>query len=824
MTPGPGRYVEFLWRRRRAVVGVSIALIVGFGLIAQRLELRPSFTELLPENAQSVKDLRRISKRMVSTDLLIVAIEGPERARNAKAADAIAAEIAKLPPRLVARVKHRLDEERAFFEKNKWLYPDLADLATLRDGLEIEIAKKKNPLFVSLDDDEPFDPKAIEKKYQDRVQEIGRFSSGYVANAEGDLFVVLTWPPDTAATEGSGEELSVRVRDILSRLDPERTWGAKATLAGNIETSRQERGALVDDLVLASGVCATLVLGVILLYYRRVRALAYVGFPALVGVAAAFAFAEVAFGGLNMSTAFLGSIILGNGINFPIIFASRYAEEARLHEDVREAVTIALRQTMLPTLVAASAASVAYGSLMLTDFRGFSQFGAIGGVGMLLCWTASVTSLPALIMLWEGRPGAVRMTPPGRTAFSGPAAFLIRRAPAVVVVVGALLTVAAILPIPAYLRDPLEHDFRKLRNRKTLTSGLARVTKSVDKLFGRALTPAVVLADRPDQVPEIKRRLFEQDLALNDKQVLETVETIDSLLPGTPEVQREKIAVLGEIRGLLDDPGFKLLDDEDRARIMEMRPPDGLRPIGVLDLPVVLRRRFEEKDGTLGRILFLYPKDSYSAWRGPDVIRFARATRTIRLASGEVIHSSSNAVITADMVTSVLRDGPRATLFSFLAVALLVVALTRSARGTAMVAGSLCAGVLWMVGGIALVREKVNFLNFIALPITFGIGVDYAVNVYARYRAEGRGSMAHAVQNAGGAVVLCSATTITGYAALLVADNRGLVSFGSLAILGEFACLATGVLLMPAIKELLDRRACRGSPPAMDKPGGDAVA
>src|SRR5207247_581233 len=111
-----------------------------------------------------------------------------------------------------------------------------------------------------------------------------------------------------------------------------------------------------------------------------------------------------------------------------------------------------------------------------------------------------------------------------------------------------------------------------------------------------------------------------------------------------------------------------------------------------------------------------------------------------------------------------------------------------------------------MAGTAAFLDEKVNFLNFVALPITFGIGVDYAVNVYSRYRAEGRGGIFAAVKNTGGAVVLCSATTIIGYGALLVADNRGLVSFGTLAILGEFACLTTGVLVMPAIVEWIDRK------------------
>ena len=101
---------------------------------------------------------------------------------------------------------------------------------------------------------------------------------------------------------------------------------------------------------------------------------------------------------------------------------------------------------------------------------------------------------------------------------------------------------------------------------------------------------------------------------------------------------------------------------------------------------------------------------------------------------------------------------------------------------------------------------RTNFLNFIALPITFGIGVDYGVNIYLRYRLEGRGRVGRAVRATGGAVALCSLTTIIGYGALLVADNRGLRSFGAMAILGEVACLAATLVFMPALLALRERR------------------
>jgi predicted RND superfamily exporter protein len=99
---------------------------------------------------------------------------------------------------------------------------------------------------------------------------------------------------------------------------------------------------------------------------------------------------------------------------------------------------------------------------------------------------------------------------------------------------------------------------------------------------------------------------------------------------------------------------------------------------------------------------------------------------------------------------------------------------------------------------------KLNFINFIALPITFGIGVDYSVNLFQRYlieRDEGlarREAMLRSVANAGGAVLMASLTTVIGYGSLLVARNGSLISFGQAAILGEATCLLAAILVMPA--------------------------
>ena len=94
------------------------------------------------------------------------------------------------------------------------------------------------------------------------------------------------------------------------------------------------------------------------------------------------------------------------------------------------------------------------------------------------------------------------------------------------------------------------------------------------------------------------------------------------------------------------------------------------------------------------------------------------------------------------------------------------------------------------------------------LPITFGIGVDYAVNFYQRYRQSG--SVEESLSASGGAVALCSTTTILGYAALLLADNLAIFSFGLTAVLGEITCLSAALFALPAFLAWRDKRRAAG--------------
>ena len=115
-----------------------------------------------------------------------------------------------------------------------------------------------------------------------------------------------------------------------------------------------------------------------------------------------------------------------------------------------------------------------------------------------------------------------------------------------------------------------------------------------------------------------------------------------------------------------------------------------------------------------------------------------------------------------------------------------------------MVLSVLLAGVALLAGAVIAFNIRINFLNFMAFPITFGIGVEYAINILRRY-GENPSDVGAVVSQTGSAVALCSFTTILGYGSLLQASNQALFSFGVIAVLGEITCLLSAVLLLPAV-------------------------
>src|SRR5690606_23647993 len=150
------------------------------------------------------------------------------------------------------------------------------------------------------------------------------------------------------------------------------------------------------------------------------------------------------------------------------------------------------------------------------------------------------------------------------------------------------------------------------------------------------------------------------------------------------------------------------------------------------DLPELVRAQFTEKDGTVGSPVYVYLNRGLSQSNGHNLLRIADIFESVRLPSGEIAPNASRSTVFAAMIRAMERDGPYSTLMAFLVVVGITLLVARRFLTSASIILSLVCGVLLTVAGAAWLGVRLNFLNFVALPLTFGIGVEYAINLYER--------------------------------------------------------------------------------------------
>ncbi len=711
-----------------------------------------------------------------------------------------------LPPNVVSLATYHVRDVRDFFKRNQWLYVSESDLTTIRDRLRKEIGKRKNPLFMDLGgDDEPVDE--LRRRMTSRDPLGGRFPDGVLSDKSGQYVWIAALPPGGLFGERAGEKLHHAAEQLIRDNNPAAFHpGMQAEVLGPVATLIANRQAVERDILWVTGTCVVVVALSILLFFRRWRAVPLIGVPAVIGTVMAFAAAQLLFGYVNSSTAFLGSIIVGNGINYAIIFMSRYQEQRAAGDDLEQSLERTVAGVLSGTGVAALCASASYASLMLTSFRGFYQFGVMGAIGVLCCWIATFTLLPAMLVVGDRRAeGARARAAPLSLA---PLGRLLMRRPGVLLLASAVMTAVSVFGLWHFTAQPFEYDFRRLNARIAVSETTRQFDASQSSLFGRWPQPTIVLADSADEVEAVRAAIRRQDAALPGPDVIGQIVTVNDILPGTQQLQENKLGLLAEIRKLKQD-ALALADEAEKKRLADIDPPADLQVLAPQDLPPLARRPFTEVDGALGRVLLVYPvEEGISVWSGRDLLKIATVLQRLHISqpggTEKTLDTSGSAVIFASMIRSILRDGPIATGASLLAVVLLILLVMRPLRAAALAIATLLVGVLWMVGAAGLVQVKITFLNFIALPITFGIGAEYAINVISRNQ-ETR-DIVRAVVSTGSAVALCSWTTIVGYGSLLAARNRALQGFGAMAILGEVACLLAAVVALPSLVIWLGRR------------------
>jgi len=843
---GPGartyRFVRWAVHHGRVLWLIALALAVPSTIALVRLyrNLTSEVEELLPRNAPSVTAVDELRRRLpgLSTLGVVVATSSPAELPAAeRLIDDLAARVRAYPPELVRAVKTGTEAaaERRFLAAHLPLFVDLDDLVDIRQRVEARRSwDTRNRLGIAFDEEDsppPLDFSDIEAKYQarfpgvrlptkaSRAETHGR---GRYTDEQSGTTLLLIEGRESSLGAHQARKLLDRVKHDIEALGGPTHYapGLRVGFAGNIAVSVEELSALSADLGKSSVLVVVAVLVVILLYFRWWAALPLLFIPLSIATVVSFGLVTLPpfrVDRLNSSTGFLGSIVVGNGINFGVIWLARYVAARRRAVPLEAALAEAVWGALPGTLVAAVAAATAYASLTITGFRGFRQFGTIGAVGMLACWAATYLLAPSLCAAVERMNG---QGPPARPrADDKPANQTMARLlhwvfarPRAVVGVAVLVTLITFGQLITLNSTHLESDFSKLRRRDTWASGEGYWGRFMDRIIGGNLSPTVILTDSPEEASAVAARLRSE---MAHPPLAGLVANVRSLDDAVPRDQPAKIAEVMRLRKQLTPAVRATMPPERIAEIDRLLGTDGLEPIGLADLPPSLTAGLRESDGALGRVVLVFPRLTKRLWQTAQLEGFIAKLREIAAQAvppgarpGRV---AGTLPVSADITASLQEDAPRASLAALVSVAAVVAVIFRGHVTGMVVIASLLLGIIWMVGATFLFGIKVNYANFAAFPITFGIGVDYAVNIMARFRqerarrprdglpADPARTVERVLLSTGGAVVLCSMTTVIGYSSLLLAKNQALFLFGAVAVLGEASCLFAALFALPAV-------------------------
>ncbi len=781
------RWIDVVERWHWFIALFMILVTAASLYVARNLTLETDLAALLPNDAPSVLALEEVKKKVGGLGNIIILIESPDSTANDQFARAL------IPALLESDYFGSVEYKRnmAYFEDRQLLYLTVDELKDVRDRVRKKIRyeiNKRDPLFFLDEEDPGFDVSDIRDELSRRFAQSDLEASDRTRG--GTSIVVRAYPVGTQEQVGFSRRMVAETERIIDNVNPNSFHPDMDAVVGGQYVNRiVEYEVILNDIKSTALIALIGILLIISIYFRQAFASVFVGIPLIMGMSWTFGITAIVIGNLNLITGFLVAVLAGLGIDFGIHSFARYIENKNGGHSTSDALKHALEHTGAALMTTGLTTAAAFYSLMITDFKGFSEFGFIAATGIVFALVATFLAFPSFIYIGE-RFGAVRHTairhkrhdserrrfPAARTALS----------------VVTIVIVASVVLLP---QIEFQYDFGQLR------ADIDSHRRLKDRIYKTTTDPsnpvAVVVEDPVERVAvaDTLRKRADEESSL-----IRSVLTLDMLVP---EAQAEKLRIINSIERLLRGRTDDLLTGTDISQVQLDRwlnPPDTVR---ASELPEFALRRFRGVDGSLGEFVAVVP--DFGLTKGDLVMQFADEVRDISTEKQSYIASGS-AIIFADMLRLMIHDSEIAVSVTLGVIFLIVFIHFRRLKSTLIVLMPVVAGVLFMMGIMAVFGIKLNLYNMVVLPAILGIGVDNGVHLYHRYKEEGRGSLLLVLRNTGGPVLMTTLTTMVGFGGMVFADHQGLNSIGELALIGLGTCLVMSLVGLPSLLQVLEDR------------------
>lgn len=772
---------------KRPWLGLTLAIIVsGIGVwLGKGLAIKLSLADLLPDNRESVLDLKAVSKEVGGVGYVTVVI-GPTKNPESKLV-----ELAKSIETLDT-VRYAYFERESYQLRNRGLYiltrPEFNKLIESTETLLTD-GKAGGALdlgFTTEEENEDEIQKAkaffetIKQKYLKGEDTTSAKVKRYYVS-EDETYAILWVKPrfdseDIKLSRALVSGLDQKTKEVLGDT-PYTLWGRSVN---HVNDTNQ----IQKDVAKTSWVAFVLIALFLVTGLGGVRAALVTVLTVNLSMGWVLGFAGTLIGQVNIVTSFLIAILGGLGVEYGIHLIRRFYQNMDTGM-TREDAALSTYLTMTRVLLSAAlTSSGAFLVLSFSDFRGFSEMGKIAGFGVLSIYCVYTLCFPAIVkaVRKEPRNFAFAKKILGFYPFSTKWTW-------------------ALVPLVFVFGYGLQHayfeyDFERMRQLSHKTIETKELVHKINQ--DRSTAPAALLAKDSTQA----RKLHEWVETRLKEHNLHSVVSIASVIPEDMEARNDVLSKYRSQVSKVSDATIKQKTGLDPELIKKWIAE---KPYSTQDLPVQLKDAF----GKNNSIVLVYTKDNLSQSDG-----LRNFDSFIKTAKKEFpgLKSGSDASVFVEILDHINHDG-KIVMVLFLIGAFIVLLLDfRSVKEALNLELQLILGIILLVALMGLVNVPFSILNIAMIPAVLAGGIDMGVHVRHRQLESGDTAIKSARYIAQ-AVNLGVLTAMAGFGSLFLAEAGMLKGIAWISCLGQASMYFICMFAWPVLSDFYRAKFLKGRPP-----------
>jgi predicted RND superfamily exporter protein len=400
------RVVEFICSKsvQKPFLWIVAALVLSLPFVFQipTISLDTDPVRLLPNNSLSARLMRELAPIVGERSFFYVLFKGDDRSVLVDAVEETAALVADVEGIKSVEFRYPVD----FFEKYRYLLIPSEFLYKIEDSFlrwESEVNPLSTDLMLEEENEETYG-EIENRRYISLLMERYGSLPDYHQSKEGRVMGMIVFPFKGLTGIDEAKQLYGKLKAILE--DISQRYGVWSNLGGALSRWVTGYNVILSDIARSGMVLVLGIVFVLFIGFRSLRIIPVLFFPLCIGLIWALGSIPFLVGDLNTITSFFLVVSFGLGIDFSIHLTKRFQEEFKTRS-----LTEALKKTFTTTGKAVSISGLttaaAFFSLALSDFRGISEFGIVGGAALLEILLAMFLFLPATLALGV-RHGLVR--------------------------------------------------------------------------------------------------------------------------------------------------------------------------------------------------------------------------------------------------------------------------------------------------------------------------------------------------------------------------------------------------------------------------------